>query len=198
MLKSALALTQDEGDRPILRCVLMQAVDDQTLRFCSADGFALAILDIPTDHKIEGWESMAEPTPISGDGLRAIIKTLCAYRKRDSVTLTWQRRRNGAVVLSVPDPHGVVTEAKSHDDKFPDYAHLIPEDERGEFEGFWLNPRVMGRVIAALNVITGCDGSGSLRFERTSGTGPVMIEAESGVVYKRRGLVVAMPMMPKK
>ena len=189
-LKSALALTQEEYTRPILGCVLVQAVDDRTLRFRAADGFALAIQDVNTEYPIEGWEAMAEPTAIPGYDLRAIIKTLCAHKKSAYVTLTWQRRKSGAVVLSVADPQGLVTEAKSLDGKFPDFSHLIPEDERGEFDGFWLNPQLLGRAIAALNVIT--EGNGSLQFERTAPKDPALIEAKSD---RGQGLVVIMPMI---
>ena len=191
-LKSALALTRDDCTRPILGCVLVQAVDDMTLRFSAADGFALAILDVNAEYPIEGWESMAEPAAIPGDDLRAIIKTLCAHKKSAYVTLTWQRRKSGAVVLSVADPQGLVTEAKSLDGKFPDFTHLVPEDERGEFDRFWLNPRLLGKAIAALNVIT--EGTGSLKFERTSADQPALIEAKSD---RGQGLVVVMPMIHK-
>ena len=191
-LKSALALTQEDTTRPILCCVLVQAVDDRTLRLRSANGFALSWLEIATEYPIDGWESMAEATPIDGDGIRAIIKTLCSYKKRDYATLTWQRRKNGAVILSVADPWGVVTEAKSDAGKFPDFSHLIPEDERGEFGSFGLNPALLGKAIAALNVIT--EGTGALKFERTARESPSLIEAHSEM---GNGMVVIMPMWTK-
>ena len=191
-LKSALALTNSDGRRPILGCVLVQALDDRTLRLRSTNSYAMSWLEIATEYPVEGWESMAEATPIPGDDLRAIIKTLCSYKKRDYATLTWQRRKNGAVILSVADPWGVVTEAKSYPGQFPNFAHLIPEDERGEFESFGLNPGLLGDAIAALNVITA--GTCPLRFERTARESPSLIEAHSEM---GNGMVVIMPMWTK-